>query len=187
MLACLFYVINFCKIMLHQTIEKALNEQIVKEAYASFSYLSMATWCAFNSLEGAAKFFYRQSDEERLHMMKLIEYMIEMDVRPIVPAVEQAPIEYRSIQEIFNITLAQEESVTRSIHNMLQLAIDSNDFATQNFLQWYVTEQREEESMIRRVQDKIRLIGEGPQSLYYIDKELEKINQQIQASSTSAV
>lgn len=75
--------------------------------------------------------------------------------------------------------MTQEQSVTQSIHNLITLANKDNDYATQNFLQWYVSEQREEESMIRKILDKIKLIGEGPMTLYYIDKEMERINQEI--------
>jgi len=165
--------------MLNKELEKALNEQILKEAEASFSYLSMAVWCEFKGLEGSARFFYRQSDEEKLHMMKLIGYMLEMDTKPIVPSIQVNTNDYNSVQSIFEKTLTQEQSVTQSIHNLITLANKDNDYATQNFLQWYVSEQREEESMIRKILDKIKLIGEGPMTLYYIDKEMERINQEI--------
>jgi ferritin len=165
--------------MLNKDLENALNEQILKEGEASFSYLSMAVWCEFKGLEGCARFFYRQSDEEKMHMLKLVSYMLEMDCKPLIPAISQVENDYESIQSIFVKTLEQEKSVTRSIHNLISLADGSNDYATQNFLQWYVSEQREEESMIRKILDKIQLIGEGPMTLYYIDKEMERINQSI--------
>ncbi|MBK9271038.1 MAG: ferritin [Saprospiraceae bacterium] len=167
--------------MLNKDLERALNEQILKEAEASFSYLSMAVWCDHKGLEGSARFFYRQANEERLHMMKLISYMLEMDTHPMVPSIQVSTNDFPSVQSIFERTLAQEQSVTQSIHNIITLANKDNDYATQNFLQWYVAEQREEESMIRKILDKINLIGEGPMTLYYIDKEMERINQEIVA------
>lgn len=165
--------------MKNKELEKALNEQILMEASASFSYLSMAVWCEFHGLEGCAQFFYRQSDEEKMHMMKLISYMLEVDSKPIIPGIGQVSNDYSDIQSIFEITLSQEQSVTQSIHNLISIADRDGDYATQNFLQWYVAEQREEESMIRRILDKIKLIGTGPMTLYYIDKELDRINQGI--------
>ena len=162
-----------------QGIEQAINEQIAKEAEASFSYLSMAVWCDYKGLEGTAQFFYRQSDEEKFHMMKLVEYLLEMDCKPIIPALGNVVNEYDSVQSIFKHTLEQEKTVSQSIHRIIEMATQANDHGTNNFLQWYVAEQREEESMIRKIIDKIDLIGDGPQSLYYIDKEMDRFNQVI--------
>ncbi|MDQ3141827.1 MAG: ferritin [Bacteroidota bacterium] len=172
--------------MLQQSIEEALNQQVAKEAHASFSYLSMAVWCDGEGLEGCAKFFYRQSDEERMHMLKLIHYISEMDGKPIIPPIEDTPKVYASIETIFESTLVQEKSVTQSIHQMIKLAIQAHDYATENFLQWYVTEQREEETLIRKILDKIKLIGTGPQSLFYIDKEVARINTSIQNTTATS-
>jgi len=87
--------------------------------------------------------------------------------------------EYDSVQSIFKHTLEQEKTVSQSIHRIIEMATQANDHGTNNFLQWYVAEQREEESMIRKIIDKIDLIGDGPQSLYYIDKEMDRFNQVI--------
>ena len=160
-------------------IEKAINEQIAMEAEASFSYLSMAVWCDYKGLEGTSQFFYRQSEEEKFHMMKLVEYLLEMDCKPVIPALGNVVNDYESVQSIFKQTLVQEKTVSQSIHRIIEMATQTNDHATNNFLQWYVAEQREEESMIRKIIDKIELIGNGPQSLYYIDKEMDRFNQAI--------
>lgn len=162
--------------------QHAINNQICNEGYASNFYLALAYWCDDQALEGCKKFFMRQSDEERLHMLKLYEYMSESGVQPITPAIEQPPIKYNSVQEAFQKVFEQERSVTLSIHNLLKLALDENDYNTQHFLQWYVDEQREEEAVIRTILDRIKVIGEGGQSLYYIDKEVDKINMQVVAS-----
>ncbi len=162
--------------MLSANMVKALNEQIGMEGYASFSYLSMAGWFDDKSLKGCAAFMYRQSGEEHMHMMKIFNYLIDMNSRAISPAIPQAPIDYKDVKSIFEESLAQEQRVTKSINDIIELAIKESDHSTYTFLQWYVTEQREEESLIRTILDKINLIGEGPQSLYFIDKELESIN-----------
>ncbi|MBC7885979.1 MAG: ferritin [Saprospiraceae bacterium] len=161
---------------------EALNQQISYEGYASSFYLALAYWCDIQALQGCKKFFLRQSDEERMHMLKLYEYMSEAGVQPMTPALPQPPIKYKSIQEAFHKVFEQERSVTAAIHNLLKLSYEENDFNTQNFLQWYVDEQREEEAVIRTILDRIKVIGEGGQSLYYIDKEVDKINIQVVAA-----
>ena len=158
----------------------ALNAQLEKEAYASFLYLSMASWLDNQGLNGAAQFMYRQSDEERAHMMRIFDYLLEMDGTAIVPAVSQPPKDFESVQSIFDNAYEHEQSVTASINNLVNRSIEENDHATNNFLQWYVEEQREEETLMRTIIDKINLIGTGPQSLYFIDKELEEVNKQQQ-------
>ncbi|MCZ2102712.1 MAG: ferritin [Chitinophagales bacterium] len=164
------------RIDLSDKMQEALNKQIAEEGYASNFYLALAYWCDNKALEGCKRFFLRQSEEERMHMLKLYEYLSVSDVHPITPGFNQPPADFKSIQEVFSKVLDQERSVTASIHSILKLAKDENDFNTQQFLQWYVDEQREEEAVIRTILDRIRIIGEGGQSLYYIDKEVEKVN-----------
>lgn len=154
----------------------ALNNQISLEAYASYYYLSMASWCDTEGLEGCAQFFFRQSDEEHEHMMRIFNYVLELDARAIVPSTAQPPADFDSIQDIFLKTYEHEKKVTASINNLVDVANSENDHVTYNFLQWFVDEQREEEALMRTIQDKLRLIGDGPQSLYYIDKEIQAIN-----------
>lgn len=162
--------------MITKRMEKALNEQISLEGYASFLYLSMASWCDKEGLEGCAKFMHRQSAEERMHMLKLFYYLSEVDAHALTPAIAQPPHEFDSISKVFEQVLAHEQKVTNAIHQLVALSNEENDHTTHNFLQWYVEEQREEEALMRTIMDKIRLIGDGPLSLYYIDKEVEQIN-----------
>ena len=164
--------------MLSEKMAAALNDQVSMEAYASFLYLSMASWCDHQGLEGTSQFLYRQSAEEHDHMMRIFKYILEMDNQAIVPSVNQPPKEFASIQSIFDEVYTHEQKVTKSINKLLNLANDENDHSTHNFLQWYVTEQREEEVLIRNILDKLKLIGDGPQSLYFIDKEITDINTQ---------
>lgn len=163
--------------MLTKKMEKALNGQIALESAACFVYLAMASWCETQSLEGCAQFMYRQSEEENMHMMKLFHYVNEMDGHALAPVVEKVPTSYPSIQKMFQEVYAHEQKVTASINNLVDLATKEKDNATYNFLQWYVEEQREEEANIRGIMDRIKLIGDGPQSLYYIDKEINAANQ----------
>ncbi|MCC6723561.1 MAG: ferritin [Saprospiraceae bacterium] len=163
--------------MISKKMEEALNQQIEFEGYASFLYLSMATWCDSQGLKGCTEFLKRQSEEERMHMLKIFEYLSDVDGYALTPGIKEPPRQFKTVQEIFKQVYEHEQKVTASINKLITLANKENDYATQNFLQWYVNEQREEEALMRTVLDRIRLIGEGPQSLYFIDKEIEALNQ----------
>lgn len=156
--------------------EEALNQQIVSEGYASFLYLSMATWCDYQGLKGCSKFLHRQSNEERMHMMRLFAYLSDVNGFAETPGIEEPPRHFESIQQVFREVYAQEQKVTQSINRLVSMADKENDYATKIFLQWYVNEQREEEALMRTVLDRIKIIGDGPQSLYFIDKEIEILN-----------
>lgn len=163
--------------MVSEKMATALNKQIELEGYASFLYLSMASWCDKEGLEGCAEFLHRQSDEEREHMLKIFHYLSEVDQHALTPAISQAPHEFESVQSLFKQVYEHEQKVTRSINELVAVATLENDYSTISFLQWYIEEQREEENLMRTILDKIKLIGTGPMSLYYIDKEIEAINQ----------
>jgi ferritin len=172
--------------MISKKMEEALNQQIAFEGYASFLYLSMATWCDHKGLQGCAKFLQRQSAEEHMHMMKIFEYLSDVDGFAKTPGIDQPPHEFKSVQEIFKSVYEHEQKVTQSINKLVGLATKENDYATQTFLQWYINEQREEEAMMRTVLDRIGLIGDGPQSLYFIDKEMEALNKAAAAAESAA-
>lgn len=161
--------------MISKNMENALNQQIELEGYASQYYLAMAAWCDRQGLEGAAAFMHQQSLEERVHMMKLFHYLSEVDGYAVTPALAQPQLEFDSIQEVLTLMYKQEQEVTKSINDLLGICYKENDYNTLNFLQWYVEEQREEENLARTILDKVKLIGEGGQSLYFIDKELSGI------------
>jgi ferritin len=162
--------------MLSEKVLNALNKQIELEGYASFLYLSMASWCDKEALAGCTAFMRRQSDEEREHMLKLYDYISDRDGHALTPSVAQVPHEFDSVQNMFEMVYAHEQKVSASINNIVTLCLSENDHTTQLFLQWYIGEQQEEEALMRSILDTIKLIGNGPQSLYYIDKEIQKIN-----------
>jgi ferritin len=162
--------------MISARMTEALNQQIGLEGYASFLYLSMASWCDHEGLEGCAQFMHRQSDEERQHMLKIFHYLSEVDAHALTPAIQQPPHSFDSIQALFRQVYEHEQKVTASINKLVSLATEEQDHGTHHFLQWYVEEQREEEALMRNILDKLKLIGDGPQSLYYIDKEVAAIS-----------
>lgn len=171
--------------MISEKMTAALNSQIKLEGTASFLYLSMASWCDKEGLEGCAKFMHRQSAEEREHMLRIFYYLSEVDAHALTPGIEQARHEFNSVQDMFKEVYEHEKKVTHSINELLAIARSEDDYTTENFLQWYIAEQREEENLMRSVLDKLKLIGDGPQSLYYIDKEIEAINQAEEAAEGS--
>lgn len=162
--------------MISKKMEKALNNQIALEGYASYLYLSMASWCDTEGLSGCATFMHRQSIEEREHMMRLFHYISEVDGHAITPGIKQPPHSWESIQVMFKEVYEHEKKVTKSINTLLDLCYKEEDHGTMNFLQWYVEEQREEEALMRQILDTIKLIGTGAQSLYFIDKEVAAVN-----------
>ena len=160
--------------MLTEKINAALNEQIAKEAYASAYYLAMASWCEQNGFVGTAHFFYLQSEEERMHMMKIFRYVNEAEGKAISPAVEQPPHEFPGYSSLFEFALEHEKKVTESIHKLTTLATELNDFRTLNLLRWFVDEQLEEENQIQIILDKLKLIKDDGVGLYMLDSELGK-------------
>jgi len=172
--------------MISKKMEAALNHQIAQEGFASQYYLAMASWCDREGMEGAAEFLHFQSLEEREHMLKLFHYLSEVDGFAVTPAIAQPPTEFESVQEVFKLVYEHERKVTQSINDLVAICYKENDYNTLNFLQWYVEEQREEENQARSILDKIKLIGEGGQSLYYIDKEMKKILAAAMAAEAAA-
>ncbi len=171
--------------MISENMEKALNHQISLEAYASQYYLAMASWCDREGMEGAAQFLHFQSIEEREHMMRIFHYLSEVDGFAITPSIPQPPLTFKSIQEVFELVYEHEKKVTHSINDLVGICYKENDYNTLNFLQWYVEEQREEENQARTILDKIKLIGTGDQSLYFIDKEMNKFLAAAQAADAA--
>src|SRR6218665_48017 len=159
---------------MNKRIEDALNDQIQKESSSSQFYLAMASWAENNGLNGTSLFMYQHSDEERFHMLKLIKFVNERGGKAVIPAVEQPPKEYDSLEHIFELLLEHELAVTASINNVVDVCLQEKDYSTHNFMQWYVSEQLEEEALARGILDKLRLIGGDKGGLYLFDRDLEK-------------
>ncbi len=159
--------------MLSETMSAALNEQVKIEAQSSQVYLAMASWAEIQpGIDNITAFFYRHSDEERQHMLKLIHYINERGGFAVVPQLEQPQSTYPSIVHAFKALLKHEVSVSESINKLVDQALDEKDYTTHNFLQWYVTEQLEEEALARTLLDKLELIGDEKSGLYLFDKDI---------------
>jgi ferritin len=154
-------------------IEEALNQQIVKEASSSQFYLAMASWAENHGLNGTSKFLYQHSDEERFHMLKLVKFINERGGKADIPSVEKPPVEFGDLENVFSLLLEHEMAVTKSINEVVDICLQEKDYATHNFMQWYVAEQLEEEALARTILDKLKLIGSDKGGLYLFDRDLE--------------
>lgn len=159
--------------MLSKKIEKALNRQIEIEADSSQFYLSMASWAEVQGFNGAAKFLYLHSDEERMHMLKLVRFINERGGHAIVPALKQPPASFNGLIDIFESLLGHEIKVTEEINSLVHATLEEKDYTTHNFLQWYVSEQIEEEALARNIMDKLNMIGSDKGGMYLFDRDLE--------------
>ena len=154
-------------------VEKALNEQVQKEEYSSRLYLAMAIWCEASGFPGAAAFLFEHAEEERMHMMKLIHFVNDRGGQAQLLNVEIPPLKYESVLDIFTQIREHEMYITGSINNLFGVTVEEKDYTTGNFLQWYITEQIEEESLFNTILDKIKLAGTGQAGMFHIDKELD--------------
>ncbi|WP_298474511.1 ferritin [uncultured Maribacter sp.] len=161
--------------MLSEKIEKALNSQIKIEAESSQIYLAMACWAEVKGLEGVAGFMYKQSQEERDHMLKLVKFVNERGGHAQVSELAAPNVTFTSFKEMFEKLLEHEVFVSSSINDLVHTTLGERDYATHNFLQWYVSEQIEEEAVARTILDKINLIGNDKGGLYLFDRDIEQL------------
>ncbi|MCE3228811.1 MAG: ferritin [Bacteroidetes bacterium] len=161
--------------MLSAKVSSSLNKQIELEASSSQYYLSMASWAETQGLNGVSTFLYEHADEERMHMLKLIKFVNERGGHGIVPALKQPPVTFKSVKAVFEEILKHEIKVTNEINNLVEICLKEKDYTTHNFLQWYVSEQIEEEALARQIVDKLKLIGDDKSGLYFFDRDLESL------------
>jgi len=158
--------------MIKDKIEKALNSQINAEMYSSYLYLSMSSYFSSINLNGFATWMRVQAQEELTHAMKFYDYVIERGGRVTVAAIEAPPAEWDSPLQVFEHVYTHEQKVTGLINDLVNLAIAEKDHATTAFLQWFVTEQVEEESSADEIVQKVKLVGDQGAGLLMLDQEL---------------
>ncbi|PCH76929.1 MAG: ferritin [Flavobacteriaceae bacterium] len=171
--------------MISEAIQTALNKQIRIEGESSQIYLAMASWAELQGLEGVAEFMYNQSDEERMHMLKLFKYVNERGGHAQVSQLNAPSLEFGSFKEMFETLFKHELFVSESINELVHLTFENKDYATHNFLQWYVAEQIEEEAQARMILDKIKLIGDNTAGLYLFDNDIKQISAAAQAAGST--
>lgn len=160
---------------LNKEIEQVLNEQIKMEAQSSALYLSIAAWCGGQGYDNSSEFFFTQAEEERFHMLKLFRYICDLGGIAISPEVGKVKSEFKNLKEVFESALEAEKKVSAAIHSIVACAKKNQDFGTENFMQWFVQEQIEEEFIMRRAVDLFGLMGEDKLAIFMIDERIPKI------------
>lgn len=158
--------------MLSQKVQDAINRQINNELYSMYSYLAMSAYCENQQFRGAARWLRVQSDEEREHAMRLYDFLIARGHRVVLEAIEKPNCEFRSIPHVFEEAYAQEQEVTRQIDELYELTNNEKAFAAKVELEWFITEQVEEERITRDIVHKFELIKDDPAALLDMDREL---------------
>lgn len=159
--------------MLTKKVEDICNRQIEREGYSSNLYLAMASWAENKGMAGIAGWLYLQADEEKQHMLKFIKYVNERGGCACIPAFKQPPVKYKGVAEMFKEVLKHEQFITSSINEVLATAIAENDYATTNWIQWFVEEQLEEEISVQLILDKLSMAGEH--GLYFLDRDIMRL------------
>ncbi|RQW78179.1 MAG: ferritin [Geobacter sp.] len=158
--------------MISKNMTAALNTHLNRELYSAKLYLSMWSYANCAGLKGAGNWFMVQYQEEMVHFMKFNAYVNSQGEQVKLGMMEEIPSEFTSFLDLFEKTLAHEQSITGWINELMDLAIQEKDHATQIFLQWFVTEQIEEEENDREIIGKLKLIGDNGQGLLMLDNEL---------------
>ncbi|MBW8065371.1 MAG: ferritin [Nitrospira sp.] len=158
--------------MLSKKLQDALNEHIKNEFYSAYVYLSMSAHLAALHLPGLARWMRLQSQEEMSHAMKLFDFVLERGGRVVLKAIEQPPGQLQSALDVFQQALKYEQKVTDMIHRLYELAVKENDYATQVMLQWFITEQVEEEGAAGEIVEQLKMIGKEPTALFMLDRQL---------------
>jgi ferritin len=160
--------------MLSKTLEDALNKQVNREFYSAYLYLAMSAYFETASLKGFAKWMRLQSKEERVHGEKIYNYILARSGRVTLGDIEAPKAKWASAGKVFEETYAHEQKVTAMIHNLVELATKEKDHATFEMLQWFVKEQVEEEANAGDILAQIKILGDVPGHLFWLDHELGK-------------
>jgi ferritin len=157
---------------MNTTVLNAINEQINSEFEASYAYLAMASFCEQQRFLGAAKWLRMQSDEERMHALKLFDFALARDGAVDLKTIDQPKASFDSLAEVFEQALAHEKRVTQQINALYELCFQEKAFAEMTELQWFLTEQVEEEKIAREIVAKFRLVKSDPAAILDLDREL---------------
>ena len=158
--------------MLHAKIQDAFNKQLNAEYFSSYLYLSMAAYLESQNLKGMAQWMRLQAQEEHMHAMKFFDFIIERGGKVTLTRIEAPKTEWSSPLQVFEESCAHESKVTGLINDLVDLAISEKDHAANAFLQWFVTEQGEEEASVQEIAEKLKLVGDRGGMLFMLDREL---------------
>lgn len=158
--------------MLSINLLEKLNAQVNLEFFSSNLYLQMSAWCDHQGLTGSARFLREHAAEEMQHMQKIFDYIQDTGSLVELGAISKPEINLSSIQDVFSATYKHEKLITKQINNLVKITLEEEDFSTFNFLQWYISEQHEEEKLFKSILDKIEIIGTDGRGLFMIDREI---------------
>lgn len=161
--------------MLSEKMVQRLNEQINLEFYSSNLYLQMSSWCTNQGFEGCSAFLKKHAEEEQGHMRRLFRYVNETGAMAVLGTVKSPPAAFKSLEDVFQQTYEHEIHVTKKINELADTALEEKDYSTFHFLQWYVAEQHEEESLFKSILDKISIIGTEGSGLFFVDREIGRL------------
>lgn len=157
---------------LEKNVQKSLNDQVNKELFSSYLYLSMSAWCESENFPGCAKWLAVQSNEERDHAMKLYHFIHERGGRVELDAIDKPKGDFKNLSAVLTQVLEHEQKVSASITALYETAMKANDYPTQIMLQWFITEQVEEEKNANEIVDLLKKVGDSPVSLMMFDRQL---------------
>ncbi len=160
--------------MISKTMEAALNKQLNDEIFSSYLYLSMAAYLETTPYEGCTHWMKLQSTEEYEHGMKFYAYINEVGGKVVLDAMEAPKSDWKDILEVFEAALVHEYKITKGINDLVTLAVEEKDYATNLFLNYFVKEQVEEVSSVTKIIEKMKMIGDSKNGLFWLDKELKK-------------
>lgn len=158
--------------MLSESVQEAMNKQTRNEFHSAYQYLSMSAYCESINLPGFAHWMRVQFQEELVHAMKFYDHIQDRSGRVMLEAVDQPVVDFKSPLDVFQQALQQEQTVTATIHQLYGLVVKEDDYASQAFLQWFVTEQVEEEKIVGDVVDTLKMVGDKSEALFLLDREL---------------
>ncbi len=158
--------------MISKKMQEAINAQINAEMWSAYLYLAMSADAADKGLKGISHWFRKQYNEEMEHAFKFMHYLEEQTARVELKAIAKFPTKWANPLKMFEETLKHEKTVTSLLHNLYAMAVAEKDYASTIFLQWYVTEQVEEEANAQEIVDALKCIGDDKAAFYMFDKEL---------------
>jgi len=160
--------------MLNEKVLTAINNQINAEFYSAYMYLSMSAWFHDKGLPGFANWMFVQYQEELTHAHKFFDYVVERGSKVELKEIEQVPVEFEGIIDVWEKTLAHEQKVTSLINNIMDIAIGERDHATTSFLHWFVDEQVEEEASVSEILDTLKLVNGQGNGIFMLDREMRR-------------
>jgi len=160
--------------MFKQPVQDAINDQINKELFSAYVYISVSAYCESNNLPGFAHWMRQQSKEEVAHAMRLYDFVLDRGGRVVLTAIAAPPVEFKSILDVMQQTYEHEQRVTAMIERLYEVASKEQDYATQTMLQWFITEQVEEEKNASLILEQLKMVGDARSALLLLDMEMGK-------------